>query len=241
MLVPRVRTPLSEIDLVLALREGHKIAFGTDPNQQRLGVAWAQVALEHARGAALDRFCVGNVTAFSWPGDYYVLRVDERVSRNPDKWQTLELKFRAYPTAAEGAAGYWRLLAGRYLKALAFFDSGKPGDAAYTLSNLGYYTALPGPYASTMVNLYAEFGLRLAPKIGPCGTGFGTLCTLPEKEDRSVPILTDEELAKVYQSSVAALADLSREAVDEASRRRDLDEDERDTDPAPGPEEEGNA
>jgi len=152
--VARIRTPLSELELLEALRDGHRVVFGVDPSASRLAVAWAQCALEHARGKALDGYDLGNVTCGpSWQGDYYTLACDERVSRNPDVWKRLTLRFRSFAAAEEGAASYWRTIAGRYVRVLAYFDRADAAGAGHTLSILGWYTALEAAYIAGMVKL----------------------------------------------------------------------------------------
>jgi hypothetical protein len=158
--VPRVRTPLSESDLTVTLHDGHVSAFGTEPSLERLGCAWAQMALEHAHGFAVWCNNIGNVTAFHWAGPYYEFSVRERVKRDPDVWKTLALHFRAHDSALLGASDYWHLIASRYAPALLKFDAGDPAAAAFELSKLGYYTALAGPYAAAMATLYHDFQRR---------------------------------------------------------------------------------
>ena len=58
---------------------------------------------------------------------------------------------RAYATAAEGAASWWRLLDGdRYAGVLELADQGQPYDAAWLMGERGYYTAPKTHYASNV-------------------------------------------------------------------------------------------
>jgi hypothetical protein len=155
--VPKVPTALSEQQLADVLTEGHVAAFGHGPSHERLACAWAQMALEHARGKAVYCHNIGNITALGgWPGAYYVIRVQERVKRDPDVWKWMNLKFRAHETPDVGAADYWRLMTGRYKSAVARFDAADPAGAALELSRLGYYTARAEHYIKAMVSLYRE-------------------------------------------------------------------------------------
>lgn len=199
MIVPRVRTPLSELELATALLEGHVRAFGEAPDPDRLGCAWAQCALEHARGRAIDCNNIGNVTAGSrWAGDVYELRVSERVKRDPDVWKTLTLRFRSHPDPVAGAADYWGLLARSFASVLVLFDARAMGPAAHRLSELGYYTALAGPYASACVELLGHYERSIAPRLA-----------LAEP-------LTEGERAAIAETvdRVARMADDARAGVD---------------------------
>lgn len=158
--VPRKRTPLSESQLLEVLWKGHVAALGAEPSRERIGCAWAQNAFEHGHGLAV--FCnnLGNITAFSWPGEYYVLMVRERVSKDPDVWKTIRAKFRAHDDAIAGAADYWKLIAGRFKSALSFFDAGDPDGAARALGAKHYYTDYIDHYAKKMTLLYGDFQRR---------------------------------------------------------------------------------
>jgi hypothetical protein len=155
--VPRAETPLTEVELRKALADGHRIAFGSDPTPQRLACAWAQCALEHARGKAIYCNNIGNVTGFDpWPGKFYSMRCQERVQKDPDVWKTIEMRFRAHSSPAEGAADYWRVIKRNYSAALLMFDAGDPAGAARKLGAMGYYTAHVDRYAAGMASLYRD-------------------------------------------------------------------------------------
>lgn len=157
--VPKVLTALTDSQIVEALSLGHSVALGTLPSTPRLALGWCLVALENAHGRALWCNDFGNITAFGgWPGSFYVIRVSERVKRNPDVWELVDMKFRAYPDSTTGAADLWRLLAGRYASALVRFDAGDAVGAAYALSGAGYFTAHADQYSKTMAALYQESG-----------------------------------------------------------------------------------
>ncbi len=147
--VPEVRTPLSEGDLIDALRIGHSAAFGAPPSPERLGVAWAQIALETGRGKICRNNNLGNITKpKAWIGEYYVLKVPP-----PDP---PTLKFCAYDSPAAGATHYWTLLHDRFKSALSSFDSGDAAIAAAELGRLHYFLADVGQYSKGMSSLYAE-------------------------------------------------------------------------------------
>lgn len=155
--VAKAPTPLTEAQLLDVLRAGHVAVTGAEPSRARLACAWAQVALEHGRGKYVYNHNLGNITALGgWPGQYYVIRVQERVKRDPDVWKWTDLKFRAHETPEAGAADYWRLMLKRYASAIARFDSADPAGAALELSRLGFYTARAEHYMKAMAALYRE-------------------------------------------------------------------------------------
>jgi hypothetical protein len=198
MEVQRQTTPLTELEMANALLEGHRAAFGTTPSADRLGVGWAQCALEHGRGKALYSFNFGNVTATKkWiddGGDYYVMRVPP-----PDP---PVLKFRAFASPSGGAADYWRILGGRYVSALRLFDAGKALDACYELSRLRYFTANADAYSRAVASLFDYWRKALAPKVD-----------LAEPEDdgaRSMLSAADIAAATAAWVDLAAELDLLR-------------------------------
>ncbi len=150
--VERIATPCTEVELVAALRDGHRVAFGDVPSPERLGVAWSQIALESGRGKYIWNGNVGNITAGGkWIGDFYWLHVPPP---DPPK-----MRFRSYPNILTGASDYWTLLFDHYASALVAFDSGSPGEAAEVLGRLKYFLAPIAQYEKGMTSLYAE-GVR---------------------------------------------------------------------------------
>jgi hypothetical protein len=152
--IQKVLTPLSDQGIVDALSAGHDDFFGTLPTHPRLMCCWSMCALESAHGRALWCWNFGNISAFGGWKPFYVIRVQERVKRDPDVWKWVDMRFRAYDDSTAGAADLWKLLAGRYGAALARMDAGDPSGAAYALSSAGYFTAKADAYAKTMTQLY---------------------------------------------------------------------------------------
>ncbi|WP_437319404.1 peptidoglycan-binding protein [Sorangium sp. So ce385] len=156
--VPKQATPLSEAELSAVLEHSHELVFHENPSRARLACAWAHVAIENGRGQKVWNYNLGNITGFGqWPGQYYVIRVAERVQRNPDVWKQVDMRFRAHAEALDGAADYWRLMGKHYQPALARFDAGDAAGAAFELSRLRYYTAHADTYARNMSSLYRSF------------------------------------------------------------------------------------
>jgi len=168
--VPREPTPQTEVELARLLVQAHQIVFGAPPNDQRLSVAWAQVALEGGRGRDIECNNFGNIIMpETGVGDFYVLKATERTRKNPkarlEKWEQVNMRFRAYRTPLDGAVAYWRLIKDRYTDALAFFDQGNGFLAARRLAEAGYMTAEAQPYASGMGSLQQEFFVRVQPSL----------------------------------------------------------------------------
>lgn len=241
--VPKQKTPLSRMQLVEALRDGYFAAFGQTPSSKTLGVAFAQNALENASGQAIWCNNFGNITAAkAWKDagkDYYTLHVAERPDPqgHPDLWKQMDLDFRVYATPAEGAKGYWQLLASSYYKVvLDFFAAGDPSGAAYKLSALHYFTAhvedtvdsrgnrVPG-YASNMVAYYKIFTDALLPNLPPwTEPGTAPVCAVPDEGgDVMRCLITMVDAQEISQEALALMMDAAR---NEDYGARDLSEDE---------------
>lgn len=215
--VPRVRTPLTELQMLEALREGHRVVFGVDPSPSRLACAWAQCALEHGRGNALDNFCLGNVTCGkSWEGKHYTLRCNERIKRDPDVWKVVELWFRAFDNATDGASNYWRLIAGRFSRVLPYFDRADVLGAAHVLSVLVWYTALESQYASAMLSLERYCSGNLIDRLSrPLCAEPGGECSDPNHDAAPKSSL---DLDAINATVAASLSQLAHDDYEEARR-----------------------
>jgi hypothetical protein len=152
--VPKVLTPLTELELLDVIYVGHQAVFSEYPSLKRLSVAWAQLALELDRGKAIWNNNLGNISAGSkWIGDYYSLHVPP-----PDP---PVIRFRAHDTSLDGAIDYWKFLsAPRYAQAIFYFDKGDAFNAAVQLGAVRYYLANVAIYAKDMASLEREFFRR---------------------------------------------------------------------------------
>jgi len=165
------RTPVTPDELRTILLAGHALALGADiPSDNRIGMAWAQVNLETARTTAAWNFNWGNIIpGSSWAGNWQVL---------PGLPSSEPQEYRAYSTAEEGAADYWRVVArmdrkrsGAILKA---FDMGDAATAAAELRAAGYYTAPLARYQKTLTALFDEYRSELgapAPQVSAVRRG----------------------------------------------------------------------
>ena len=207
--VQRTTTPLARAELAQALIAGHRRYFGTLPNENRLAVAWAHCALEHAAGAKLYNFNLGNVTCGpSWEGDFYVMHVPP-----PDP---PVLRFRAFESAELGAVDYWRMLDTHYPSALALFDKGSAYDAAFRLGQIGYYTAKKEVYSNAVANWKSWYVRELAATfVEPLSEGQGnSLLTQHE---------IDQTLASIEPSNGQRIDDQILSDQDERERPTDPD------------------
>lgn len=139
MEVPKVKTPISRIQLAEVLKEGHKDVFGYYPSKQRLAVGWAQVAIENRQGLDVYNHNLGNINSAS-SRPYYILRN----------------KFKSHLTFREGAVDYWRIINKMCSSSLHLFNAGDPYGAAQQLSRCGYYGANKHQYGVEMRKLYFD-------------------------------------------------------------------------------------
>jgi hypothetical protein len=137
---PTVQTPMTQVELLSALREGHLKAFGKLPSKNRLAMAWGQVAFENGHGKLTFNHNLGNVgTTASDQPTYY--------NRGDGHW------YRHHETFVDGAAAYWEVIK-RCSAALARFDQGNPSEAARYLKRCGYFEADLATYTRGFVSLY---------------------------------------------------------------------------------------
>lgn len=129
-------TPVSEVKLAEALIVAHKDVHKKRAKGLRIGVAWAQVALESGRGSKARGYNIG--------------QIDNGKAR--------------YKTLREGAQAYWKAV-GRCKAALAYFDSGDAYGAGKALRRCGYHRTDPEVYAGAMKQLKAAFDKDVWPKI----------------------------------------------------------------------------
>ncbi len=159
--IPRLRTPLDHLALRRALCAGHLAATGEEPSDNRLGCAWAMLVEEHGAGprAAEWNNDLGNIDAGpGWTGDVFALTADEVIG---GVRRSVTKLLRAFDTAEDGAADYWRFLsAPRFAPVLAAFDAGDPAGAAHALSAAHYFTGSAVAYAAAMSALFLEYHRR---------------------------------------------------------------------------------
>ncbi len=143
-----VHTPLTPIELGEALRTGHYEKFGTYPNDKRLAVGWAQVALESGQGHYAYNYNFGNIKS-NRSYLHYIKRH----------------RFRAYRNAIEGTKDYWNVINRMCKESLAAFDAGAPEYAANVLSRCGYFDCDKAQYSQEMRKLYHYALIHVIPNL----------------------------------------------------------------------------
>lgn len=166
--IPYRITKLSEIEFAQALREGYKRVFGNDPTAETLAGAWSQAVLESGRPVKLPNNNVGNIKATSgWveSGKPFFTKDTAEYTNSGEKYISHAAKWRAYPDAAAGAAGYWGLIGNRYKQAMSWMSAGDPTSASVALGLKGYFTANIRLYAKGVTWLYKHFMEKIAPQL----------------------------------------------------------------------------
>jgi hypothetical protein len=160
-----VPTPLTPEGLAQALWEGHVRRFGAEPRPDRWACAWAHVAFEQARGEAVYSNNLGHVTARSSVGRVCRRRLRERVAKDPDRWEVMDVWFPIFDTPADGATAYWQLLSTSYSSVLARCDAADARGAARRLGEIGYFTGPEAPYIDGMARLFINARGLLIPRL----------------------------------------------------------------------------
>lgn len=159
---------ISEMDLAEALIEGYRKVYGSQPSMEVLGSAWSQAVFERDPSLGLPNYNIGNITAGkSWvdSGKPFFIRGTVEVDKNSKEYKVIS-KWRAYPSATEGAIGYWQLLGNKFKDAMAWMEAGDPVSASVALGEKGYYTANIVKYSSAVGKIYQQRFLKnIAPKL----------------------------------------------------------------------------
>lgn len=135
---PKVLTPLSQIEIVNALRNSYIELTGKKPSSKRLAMAWAQVAFENGHGKSIYNNNLGNIG----PGRTEVFYHHSSITC-----------YRSFDSNIEGGKAYWNVVS-RCSGANRSFDTGHPRDVAIYLKGCGYYTADTDLYANSLLYLY---------------------------------------------------------------------------------------
>ena len=161
--VPRMRTPLTAIELRSALILGHRETTGGDIPPARLRASWCMAAVEHAGylarvtpvvvGGAVWCNNIGNIGVGKWAGDWFALAAEELLASGR---RVVTQRLRAHSGPVDGAADYWAFLLGGYPEAIEAMDRGDLPGVARALKERRYYTALESEYARGLVTWARE-------------------------------------------------------------------------------------
>ena len=141
--VKKVKTVIEEEELKQVLRESHIDIFNKPANENKIHMAWAQIAFENGRGKKVYNYNLGNVGG------------------NPEKpirhyYMVAGYRFRSFQNFKDGARCYWQILKERCSGSLKFFDAGDPYTASLYLRRCGYYRADVGHYSKNLSALFFE-------------------------------------------------------------------------------------
>jgi hypothetical protein len=140
-----------------------------EPHADRWACAWAHCAFEQDWGGAIYANNLGHVTARHAAGRVCRRRLRERVARDPDRWELLDVWFHAFDSPEEGALAYWRLLAASYHSVLSRCDEADARGAAQRLAAIGYFTGPEEPYIDGMARLFVNARGVLIPRLIAAG------------------------------------------------------------------------
>jgi peptidoglycan hydrolase-like protein with peptidoglycan-binding domain len=163
--LPPANKPLSPDDAVKAISQGYQKVTGKVPSAQILGLLAGQTALETGNWQKMPNFNFGGIKASS--KDPYV-QVFTTTEVYNGITQTLDQKFAAYKTAADGAAAYIKTLMARS-NWWSGLETGTPqGFVAGLTSSPAYFTADPSQYLaglSSRMNSYSALADKYATEI----------------------------------------------------------------------------
>ena len=200
-----------ELTLAKALQKGYQKAFGEPPSLELLAFGWAQSVLERHPNLGLPHYNIGNIKATSdWikAGKPYFVKSTKEIDKEGKEYTEQGTKWRAYDTIEDGAAGYWKLIGGRFKNAMPFIQSGRPVQAAASLGKSGYYTANVEKYSSNVGKLYNKFMTDIAPKLGyqPSLSAPEPTPSLSSATEDESDVLIDKLFAKKSLQNIVKLA-----------------------------------
>lgn len=166
-MVPYKQTPLSQLELANALMKGYEIAFGSTPTAEVLAGGWSQIMMETS-GKNMYNFNMGNIKASkSWieSGKLFSVKDTQEYTRSGKPYIHKGAEWRAFATAEEGAADYWKFIGKNYSNAMDWMAAGDVQSAGISLGLNNYYTASINHYAGIMGKLYDTFMTKIAPQI----------------------------------------------------------------------------
>lgn len=169
--VQRIRTEVSETQMVQAIMGAWNDLFHTVPTKEQVSLIMAQNALETGGRKSMWNNNVGNIKASTdGPYDYFYLRGPEQTA--PGKWEQLRMTFRAYPTLEDGVKDYLNLLSKnkRYASAWAHIQTPNPSAFSKALKEGGYYTGNESDYTKHVSSLYNKFNKSQSYEAARSGT-----------------------------------------------------------------------
>lgn len=156
--VQRVRTTVSELQMVQAIVEAWKELLGSTPSKQQVSLVLAQNSLETGHRKSMWNYNVGNITTDGKSQYDFYDDITTQEQIKPGVWEPKNLKYRAYSNLKEGVKDYLKLLSSKkYSKAWDHIINPNPEAFSKTLKEIGYYTANEAPYTKAITKLYEKF------------------------------------------------------------------------------------
>lgn len=194
--VKRVRTEVSESQMISAISEAWNELLHTSPSKEQISLVLAQNSLETGNRKSMWNFNVGNITTDGkGQYDYFDdLTTDEQIK--PGVWEKRNLKYRAYASLKDGAKDYLGLLSGKhYSNAWKHIMEPNPVAFSKALKQSGYYTANEDRYTKALNSLYNQYSKSKA---------HGTVINMPTTMQPSKKIDSVESILTKYLNMVAA-------------------------------------
>lgn len=168
-------TPMTELEAAEALRDGWKLALGSEATLNQTGCLWAQSYLETAGWKSIHNWNWGNIKKTSghtwtmYPCHEYL--PDGKGGAIKQKFfpPHVQTGFNAYEDAAQGAKEYIEFLKNRprYKDAWVGLMTGDLAEFNRGLKKGGYYTAPEDAYLKTLTIYFKKFHKNSADLIKP--------------------------------------------------------------------------
>lgn len=139
----KLQTSVSEIELKNVLKDTHYSIFHNFPSENRINMAWAQIAIENGRGKYVYNYNLGNIGTYA-----------NKYSK--PFYKVAGSRFRAFFSIKEGAKAYWSYLKEKCKIALFQFDTGNVKESASSLKRCNYYKSDLDTYYVSMQSLFVH-------------------------------------------------------------------------------------
>lgn len=153
-LVPTVATRATPQEIYAALQAAWQEYQGTTPTRASLLVLLSQWSLETGGGGASMCWNMAGIKHVPGDGHDYATYLTTEYANGVK--QTLEQKFRAYPTLLDGVRDWMHVLLTTFGFAWSAVLAGDTADFAHKLRARGYFTAPEADYARGLGSRYAQ-------------------------------------------------------------------------------------
>lgn len=211
--VKRIRTEVSESQMISAISEAWNELFKTTPSKEQISLVLAQNSLETGNRKSMWNFNVGNITTDGKSQYNYFDDLTTNEQIKPGVWEKRNLKYRAYDSLKDGAKDYLRLLSGKhYSNAWKHIMEPNPVAFSKALKQSGYYTANEDRYTKALNSLYNQYyKSKTHDTVAKSPETIQTVRQLPKKTDSVESILTkylnmvaasDTSYKKIYKKAL---------------------------------------